>query len=129
MLREVYEAAHTDLPTLDPRKQTLGSMAQALTRSAVLPSRLRPHLDGIVIMRNMSAHAVSGFAPSDEDDDVVEQQVRLLFLWYLVEFPNGLCMQKSEAMHLLEPAKRDVARRGRKHVFLLLCKVRPEPSS
>jgi len=117
MIREICQASG-----LEERRQTMWSMTQGLRDRRLIPERLAPHLDSIRMLRNMAAHAHPGFELSRADVAVVEQQVLLLFRWYLVDFPNGPQMTLEGANALLRPVGPASARPPKKKVFLCYAK-------
>jgi TIR domain len=79
----------------------MGQMLAELRKTDVIPRRLFPHLEGIVTLRNMAAHAHPQFEMRAADFEVVKQQVLLLFEWYLSECSLGPLLPRADAAKLL----------------------------
>jgi len=117
MVREIGQASGLEEP-----RRTMGYMMQVLLDRSILPVRLAGHLANIRNFRNMLVHSVSGFKLSKADVAVVQQQVLLLFRWYLADFPGGLQLTMEEANALLRPISPVSAQPPKKKIFLCYAK-------
>lgn len=116
LLREICRAAKV---TVERQRQSMGGMVAALTQARLLPHRLEAHLSSLVPMRNMVVHGM--VEPGVEDTNVVENQAKILFKWYLVEFPHGPKLSDRDAIQLMNPPHSE-ERHPRRRVFLCYAK-------